>query len=190
MTNRRDFLRTSSLIVAGGLLGSSAITASELSAKAKKGIGLQLYSLRDAMKVDVPGTLKQVAEMGFTTLETANYGEGKIYGMAPSEFKRAVKDLGMKMTSAHLGGPNYTKETATQALDWWKKAIEDHVDAGVRYMVKPSMPKVKTLDELKMWCDFTTRLENLQRLQKYCSAIITMPVSLKNWKAKSCTILC
>jgi sugar phosphate isomerase/epimerase len=166
MTNRRDFLRTSSLIVAGGLLGSSALTASELSAKAKKGIGLQLYSLRDAMKVDVPGTLKQVAEMGFTTLETANYGEGKIYGMAPSDFKRAVKDLGMKMTSTHLGGPNYTKETATQALDWWKKAIDDHVEAGVRYMVKPSMPKVKTLDELKMWCDFYNQIGELSYASK------------------------
>lgn len=154
MTNRRDFLRTSSLLVAGGLLSSQMLQASVLQAKGKKAIGLQLYSLREAMKTDVMGTLKSVADMGFTTLETANYADGKIYGMAPSEFKKMVKGLGMKMTSAHLGGPNYSKEKHAEAIDWWKKALEDHQKAGVKFLVKPSMPIPKTLDELKMWCDF------------------------------------
>lgn len=161
MTNRRNFLKTSSLIVAGGLLSSSLVKASVLSANAKKGIGLQLYSLRDAMKVDALGTLKQVASIGFTTLEAANYGDGKIYGMTPIELKKVVNDLGMKMTSAHLGGPAYTKETATAALDWWKKAIEDHIAVGVSFMVKPSMPGVKTLDELKIWCDYYNQVGEL-----------------------------
>ena len=157
MTNRRDFLKTGSLVVAGGLFGSQLLQAA-VSEKGKKGIGLQLYSLRDAMKTDVLSTLKQVAEMGFTTVETASYDNGKIYGMAPAEFKKIIKGLGMKVTSTHLGGPNYTKETAQEAIDWWKKAIEDHVEAGVRFMVKPSMPISKTLDELKMWCDFYNTL--------------------------------
>lgn len=161
MTNRRNFFKTSSIFVAGSLLGNSILNASELSGKAKKDIGLQLYSLRDAMKVDALGTLKQVADIGFKTLEAANYAEGKIYGMAPAEFKKVVKDLGMKMTSAHIGGPNYTKETATEALDWWKKAIDDHAKAGVRFLVKPSMPAIKTLADLKMWCDFYNQIGEL-----------------------------
>jgi sugar phosphate isomerase/epimerase len=154
MTNRRDFLRTSSLIIAGGLIGNNLLQASVLPAKGKKDIGLQLYSLRDAMSKDAMGTLKQVSDIGFKTLEAANYADGKIYGMTPKEFKKVVKGLGMKMTSAHLGGPNYTKDTHTQALDWWKKALEDHEEVGCKFLVKPSMPGVKTLDELKMWCDF------------------------------------
>ncbi|MGE5395149.1 MAG: sugar phosphate isomerase/epimerase family protein [Candidatus Saccharibacteria bacterium] len=154
MTNRRDFLRTSSLIIAGGLVGNNLLQASVLPAKGKKDIGLQLYSLRDAMGKDVMGTLKQVSDIGFKTLEAANYSDGKIYGMTPKEFKKVVKGLGMKMTSAHLGGPNYTKDTHTQAMDWWKKALEDHEEVGCKFIVKPSMPNVKTLDELKMWCDF------------------------------------
>ena len=153
MTNRRDFLRTSSLLVAGGLLGSQALKAA-VAEKGKKAIGLQLYSLRDAMKADAMGTLKQVADMGWVTLEAANYGDGKIYGMTPEEFKKVVKGLGMKMTSAHLGGPNYSKDKHTEAMDWWKQALEDHLKVGVKFMVKPSMPIPKTLDELKMWCDF------------------------------------
>jgi sugar phosphate isomerase/epimerase len=166
MTNRRDFFRTSSILVAGSLMGSSILRASELSAKAKKDIGLQLYSLRDAMKVDALGTLKAVADIGFKTLEAANYAEGKIYGMAPAEFKKVVKDLGMKMTSAHIGGPNYTKETAVEAIDWWKKAIDDHAEAGVRFLVKPSMPTIKTLSDLKIWCDFYNQIGELSNDSK------------------------
>lgn len=153
MTNRRDFLRTGSLLVAGSLFGSQLLKASAAE-KGKKNIGLQLYSLRDAMKADAMGTLKKVADMGWTTLEAANYADGKIYGMAPTEFKKVVKGLGMKITSAHLGGPNYSKDKHTEAIDWWKKALEDHEKVGVKFLVKPSMPIPKTLDELKMWCDF------------------------------------
>jgi len=154
MTNRRDFFRTSSLLIAGSLVSNQLLQASDISATSKKNIGLQLYSLRDAMKTDALGTLKLVADIGFTTLEAANYADGKIYGMTPNEFKKVVKGLGMNMTSAHLGGPIYTKETHSEAIDWWKKALEDHLDAGCKFIVKPSMPIPKTLDELKMWCDF------------------------------------
>lgn len=154
MTNRRDFFKTSSLLIAGSLISNQILQASVLQAKGKKDIGLQLYSLRDAMKSDALGTLKLVSKIGFTTLETANYVDGKIYGMTPSEIKKAVKGLDMKMTSAHLGGPNYSKETHASAMEWWKKALEDHLDAGCKFMVKPSMPIPKTLDELKMWCDY------------------------------------
>ncbi len=166
MKNRRDFLRTSSLLVAGSLVGTSMLQASVLQFKKKKNIGLQLYSLRDAMKADALGTLKIVSDIGFATLEAANYAEGKIYGMAPSEFKKVVKGLGMKMTSAHLGGPNYTKETHTEAMDWWKKAIEDHLVAGCKFIVKPSMPMPKTMDELKMWCDFYNAIGEITTASK------------------------
>ncbi len=77
MTNRRDFLKTASLLVAGGYAGSQLLSGCATAAGPKKSIGLQLYSLRDAMKEDVPGTLKKVSEMGYTTLETASYNDGK-----------------------------------------------------------------------------------------------------------------
>ena len=166
MTNRRDFLKNSSLLIAGSLVGNQLIQASVIQAKGKKNIGLQLYSLRDAMKADPLGTLKLVSDIGFTTLEAANYAEGKIYGMAPSEFKKVVKGLDMKVTSAHLGGPNYSKETHNEAMDWWKKALEDHLEAGCKFIVKPSMPTLKTMDELKLWCDFYNTIGEMTTASK------------------------
>lgn len=161
MTNRRNFFKISSLILAGSLFSSKLVNAALLESKGKKSIGLQLYSLRDAMKVDPVATLKKVAEMGFTTLEAANYADGKIYGMTPSELNKVLKGLGMKMTSAHLGGPNFTKETQGEALAWWKQAIVDHKELGVKFLVKPSMPIPTTMDELKAWCDYYNAIGEL-----------------------------
>jgi sugar phosphate isomerase/epimerase len=154
MTNRRDFLWNSALLLAGGMLVRPALAGAAIPAKGKKAIGLQLYSLRDAMRADAKATLQQVAKIGYKTLETANYGDGKIYGMAPAEFKKYVKDLGMKVTGAHLGGPQYTKEKHAEAMEWWKKAIVDHKAAGMTWMIKPSMPIPTTLSDLQVWCDY------------------------------------
>jgi len=154
MTNRRDFIRNAALLMAGGMIVRPHMAGAALMAKGKKAIGLQLYSLRDAMRADAKTTLKEVAKIGFQTLETANYADGQIYGMAPAEFKKYVKDLGMKVTGAHLGGPQYTKEKHAEAMEWWKKAIEDHKAAGMTWMIKPSMPIPKTLAELQVWCDY------------------------------------
>ena len=89
-------------MVVGGLVANQLITSC-MTPTPKKKVGLQLYSLRDAMKEDVKGTLKKVADMGYSTVETDGYNEGLIYGLAPLEFKKIVEDLGMKVTSAHLG---------------------------------------------------------------------------------------
>lgn len=153
-------------MIAGSMVGNQLLQASVLPAKRKKDIGLQLYSLRDAMKIDALGTLKIVSDIGFKTLEAANYADGKIYGMSPSSFKKVMKTLGMKLTSAHLGGPNYTKETHATAMDWWKKALEDHLEAGCKFIVKPSMPAVKTLDELKLWCDYYNAIGEITSREK------------------------
>lgn len=154
MTNRRDFLRNATLILAGGMLVRPSLASAATAAKAKKAIGLQLYSVRDAMRNDAMATLKEVAKIGYKTLETANYADGKIYGMAPAEFKKVVKGLGMKVTGAHLGGPQYSRDKHAEAMDWWKKAIVDHKAAGMTWMIKPSMPIPTSLSDLKMWCDY------------------------------------
>ncbi|HDR51987.1 MAG TPA: sugar phosphate isomerase/epimerase, partial [Mariniphaga anaerophila] len=60
----------------------------------EKYIGLQLYSLRDDMRKDVPGTVVKVGEMGYKFVEAAGYGDGKFYGMEPTEFKALCETNG------------------------------------------------------------------------------------------------
>jgi len=154
MANRRDFLKSSSMLLAGGLLGSNLL--SSCATPAKKPIGLQLYSLRDDINdKGILPVLEAVSKMGYVNIETASYANGKIYGLGPTEFKKACEDLGMKITSAHLGQA-YNKEKEGEIMDWWSKAIETHAEAGCKYMVQPFMPvnDQTTLDDIKMYCDY------------------------------------
>lgn len=55
-------------------------------------IGLQLYSLRNQLPKDVPGTLKQIKTWGITEIEG-----GDTYGMSIEEFNTLSKNSGLKL---------------------------------------------------------------------------------------------
>ncbi len=158
MQNRRDFLKQASLLLAGGMVAPQLLSSCGGDAAPGKYIGLQLYSLRDMVKDSgIQAVLETVAKMGYKNLETAGYDNGKIYGMAPAEFKKIVNDLGMKCTSAHLSQA-YSKEKEAEIMAWWDQAIAAHNELGVKYMVQPWMPvnADTTLDDVKMYCDYFT----------------------------------
>lgn len=96
----------------------------------KPGIGLQLYTVRDAMNTDLQGTLKAISEIGYTWLETAGYGDGLFYGLPPEEFRNIVEDLGMELVSSH----------ATFSPDQQRQVIDAHAVLGVKYLVYPVLP--------------------------------------------------
>ena len=71
--------------------------------KERKEVCIQLYSVRDLLKdpAQLEPVLKQLAEMGYTSVEAANYADGKFYGKTPQEFKQLVEQCGMKVLSSH-----------------------------------------------------------------------------------------
>jgi sugar phosphate isomerase/epimerase len=126
---RRDFLKIS----ATGALGAMAFSQYGFKAdKVSSGIGLQLYTIRDAMMTDVPGSLKKVADIGYKYLELASYADGKFYGMAPRDFSKMVNDLGMEILSSHT-----QVEAQGITLENAKKMTADHAELGVKYCVQP-----------------------------------------------------
>jgi sugar phosphate isomerase/epimerase len=56
-------------------------------------IGLQVYSLREALSKDFDGTMKAVAGMGYQGVE--------LFGSLPANTKSLLKDLGLKVPSKH-----------------------------------------------------------------------------------------
>lgn len=93
--------------------------------------GLALYTVRDAMSKDPKSTLQAVADNGYAYVETANYSDGKFYGMTPTEFKSYLESLGLTAKSAHMGMVNM--ENADQL-------ISDVKAAGIEYFVIPVPP--------------------------------------------------
>ena len=135
----------------------AATTAIQAKKPAKKDIFLQLYSVRDDIKSDFNSTLTKVAAMGYTGIEAANYDNGKFYGLAPAAFKNEIEKRGMKALSSHTGkalNDNISETNWTETWAWWDTAIAAHKAAGMKYIVTPWMPTVKTLADLKAYCDY------------------------------------
>ena len=124
----------------------------------KKDISLQLYSLRDAIKEDYAGTIKIVGDIGYTSIEAANYGDGKFYGKTPEEFKADLAAAGLTALSSHTGKGLSEKELKSkdfsQAFQWWDQCIAAHKAAGMKYIVTPSMEVPKTLKDLQTYCEY------------------------------------
>ena len=138
--SRREFLRLSAAGTVGAMVlvnyscktkGTAAMENEAVDPKTF-GVGLQLYTIRDAMDTDVPGSLKKVSDMGYKYLELANYADGKFYGYEPVEFRKMVEDLGMEILSSHT-----EVEAEGITLGNAQQMAEDHAKLGVKYCVQP-----------------------------------------------------
>jgi sugar phosphate isomerase/epimerase len=158
MKSRREFLKTVAFAAAGGLVLPNLLSScgGGASSGVKKHIGLQLYSLRDDISdIGIKKVLEIVAKMGYVNLETAGYSNGKIYDTDPAEFKKMVDDLGMRVTSAHLG--RNISDSHDEDMNWWNKAVEAHSAAGMKYMIMPSSPlggEGATIDNVKRYGEY------------------------------------
>lgn len=85
---------------------------------------LQTYSLGSAMRDDFCGSLKKVAEMGYTGVEFAGgYG-----GLSAAELKGYLAELGLEPISSHVG------------LDKIEEQLPYLAELGVSYVVCPGAP--------------------------------------------------
>jgi sugar phosphate isomerase/epimerase len=131
--NRRGFLKTSAAGALGIMaLGPMGCTTATAGSKKGSGVGIQLYSIRDAMAEDAPGSLKKVSDLGYQYLELADYADGKFYGYAPAEFKKMVNDLGMEVLSSHT-----MVEAAGITVDNAKAMADAHAELEVKYCIQP-----------------------------------------------------
>ena len=134
----------------------------------KKEMAIQLYSARDLIgsaekyAESHEEVLKAIAEMGYTSVETANYKNGLFYGVTPEEFKADVEAAGMTVLSAHTNKKLSEKELESgdfsESLAWWDEAIKAHQAAGMEYIVIPSIGFQKTVKNLQTYCEYFNAL--------------------------------
>ena len=103
-------------------------------------VGLQLYTVEDHIKKDLPGTLAKVAEIGYKEVEVGGFN---YYGQKPVELRKKLADHGLKPISTHFvaGALRLNLE----------KSIADAKELGVTYIGLASLPEKdrKTLDAIK-----------------------------------------
>jgi sugar phosphate isomerase/epimerase len=115
MNKRRDFLKISGLA-----LGALAIAPSFAFAAKKKGIGIQLYTLRDTLPKDVKGVLAQVGKVGFNEVETFGYSpKNDFFGTSVKDFKSILCDNNLKATSNHFDFNGYIENGNTDVIKYY-----------------------------------------------------------------------
>ncbi|MEI3796736.1 MULTISPECIES: sugar phosphate isomerase/epimerase family protein [unclassified Chitinophaga] len=151
--SRRNFLLKGSLAIAGTALLSKDLLAATVR---KPVLGIQLYSIRDDMKKDPSGTLKQLAAMGYKNVEHAGYSKRKFYGYSAKEFKKLLDDLGLLMPSGHtVMGKQHWDAAKNDFTDEWKYTVEDAAIVGQHYVISPWLDESlrKNYDDFKAYMD-------------------------------------
>jgi sugar phosphate isomerase/epimerase len=93
--NRREFMKRATLGVATATLAAELVPA-VLAADKKIPVGVQLYSVRDQCKTDLPGTLAQVSKIGYKGVEFAGY-----YDRSAKELRKMLDDNGLIACGTH-----------------------------------------------------------------------------------------
>jgi sugar phosphate isomerase/epimerase len=150
--SRREFFNNAAMNVAGAGL----LTASALKLRANPlglPIGCQTYPVRAMIARDFPGTLKQLAGVGFQTIELcspvgyADSGFGALAKYKGSELRKIFSDLGLTSESSHFDIKEL-RENLEGRIAWAK-------DVGLTQMMVPSLdgPRNPTLDDVKRAAD-------------------------------------
>ena len=118
--NRRTFIETS---VAAGVLSALPSRALAATHQIEK-VGVQLYTVRDAMKSDFTGTIAKVASIGYKEVEFAGY-----FNHSPSEVRAILDKNGLAAPSCHVGYDVVEKK--------WPETIEAAHTIGHSFIVCP-----------------------------------------------------
>lgn len=158
MNKRREFIKITGLATAGIMLypscspkpGSGGTADNEVTEVPKRDVGLQIYTVREQLANDLEGTLKAVADIGFTQVEIFGYNDGTYFGKPASEFYALLKQYGLSpISSHHLTGLVNTDAVGT-LTNGWEKAVEDAATAGQKYMACAWLfPQERTLESYK-----------------------------------------
>ena len=152
LTSRRVFLRqTATQATAATLLGTSELflNANPLGLP----IGCQTWPVKEMIAKDFPGTLKQLADAGFQSIELCSpvgyqeFGFGGLAKYKGSELKRIIDGAGLTCVSSHFGMEEL-RANQDDRIAWAK-------DLGLTQMIVPTLdgPKSPTMDDVKRAAD-------------------------------------
>ena len=142
--HRRSFVRAMAATIVLPALGCATPRAATAGGRRLKKVGVQLYSLRDAARVDLERTLSDIAATGYREVELL--GSMNNFGMPPAQLRSVLDRLGLRAPSTHVG---------TDALDDLDRQLDAAATLGHQYLIVASLPEDRStkLDEWRMWAD-------------------------------------
>ncbi|MGB2717795.1 MAG: TIM barrel protein [Vicinamibacterales bacterium] len=116
-------------------------------------MGLQLFTMRAAMREDVDGTLKRIAGIGYEELETYGFDPQAIryYGLDAKEFARRLSDLNLSTPSGHYDLNRFATTSVDDLKRYVDRCIEGAKAVGHTYITWPLIDAdSRTLDGFKV----------------------------------------
>jgi len=144
MATRRDVLRALSTAAAAAALPAWPAPSA---ADRLKRIGMQLYTVRDALKADFDGTLQKVAAIGYKEVEFAGY-----MGRTPEEVKASLQRAGLSAPAEHVDLEVLEKD--------WTATVEAAHTVGHEYLVVAWIDAARrgSVDDYKRIADIFNRI--------------------------------
>jgi len=108
-------------------------------------IGLELYSVREAMRRDPDRTLAAVRAMGYTDVELLWSFDN--FGRTTEQVRAALDREGLRAPSAHV--------SPTVVLVGWERSLAIAQRLGHEYLIVPSFDSetTRSLDDWREWAD-------------------------------------
>lgn len=128
MIDRRSFLGVLSASLLATAFGSRAYGMS--SVRRLDRIGVQLYTIRDALTTDLDGSLARVAAIGYQDVELAGYRSHSV-----AEFKAALDRHGLSAPSTHIA--------MERVRDELPKVLDEAHQLGHQFVICPNIPDEK-----------------------------------------------
>lgn len=155
---RRSFLKSISVLGGSAFAGFPQLSCSR---RSNYKMGLQLYTIRDAMAIDPVETLKKVKTMGYEDFETYGYdpNTNKIYGFKVNDFKQILDNLELTTTSGHFAFADYFNATEDK-LKWFvDQCIQASKILNAPYITWPWIhPEQRNAESFKILADLLNRV--------------------------------
>lgn len=148
LMNRRHFLRSATLAAAAL---SPLARALEADNAYRRQIGLQLYTLRNELSKDTPGTLKAVADAG--------YWQGEMFGFPNCDpVIAAARDVGLALHSSHFEWDTVV-QPKDAAYSGFQRILEKAHTVGLSHLVIPYLAdhQRRTLDDYRKVADHANK---------------------------------
>jgi sugar phosphate isomerase/epimerase len=145
---RRTFVHTLGAALVAPAIGCAMSRAGAASGRRLNRVGLQLYTLRDAARVDLDRTLGEIAAIGYKDVELLMSNNN--FNTPPAQVRTMLDKHGLRAPSTHIGERN---------LDDIDRAAADARILGHRYLILANLPDDArtSLDGFRSWADRLNR---------------------------------
>jgi len=157
--NRRNFIKSSIAAAAAcyGVKGVAAVNA----VSAGNRIGVQLYSINKELPADIDGSLKKLADIGYSNVEAYGFDSKAFLGKPLKEWTKILADKGLKLSGTHCGTPLLPDDINATEWDYWRKSIDEINAAGAKLLIQSFLPSANSVSDLKRVAEQFNRIGEL-----------------------------